>query len=145
MTAVRRIRMKKFKGPGLALLVGLVLLVFFKAGCTPNINNELKSFDKPSASDIDPGYPAADCEARAQNLGMVPDEVLVKFSPDAQPQALQRIQAELQLETIRKFHSPNLFLMKITDGTPVEAIIRKLKAYRDVEYAEPNYAVKANP
>ena len=76
---------------------------------------------------------------------MVPDEVLVKFNPDAQPETIERIQAELRLATLRQFHSTNLFLMKITDGSAVEAIVSKLKAYPAVEYAEPNYVVKANP
>lgn len=73
----------------------------------------------------------------------VPHEVLVKFNSDTDLQTIARIQAELKLETIRKFHSPNLFLMKITDGASVEAIIEKLQTYRAVKYAEPNYVVKA--
>ena len=56
-----------------------------------------------------------------------------------------RIQAELKLEKIREFRSPNLFLMKITDGTSVEAMIEMLRIYNEVKYAEPNYVVRANP
>jgi hypothetical protein len=43
---------------------------------------------------------------------------------------------------MRQFSSPNLFLMKITDGSPVDAVIKKLKTYEAVKYAEPNYVVK---
>jgi hypothetical protein len=145
MTIARRIRMKKTRGSNLSLLAGLVLVVLALACCGQNNNNNLKADKKPIDSKSNSGDPAANSRHQAQNSQFVPDEVLVKFDPDTQPETIERIQAELQLETVRKFRSPNLFLMKITDGTAVEAIIQKLKAYPAVKYAEPNYVVKANP
>ena len=71
------------------------------------------------------------------------NEVLVKFKPGVDADAIERIRAALYLETIRKFSSPNLFLMKITDGSSVEAVIEQLKTNEAVKYAEPNYVVKA--
>ena len=145
MAIARRIRMKMTKGSILSLLAGLVLVVLSAACCGQNNNNNLKSDNKPMDSDNSNGNRAANSRPQAQNAQIVPDEVLVKFNPDTQPETIARIQADLQLEALRKFRSPNLFLMKITDGTAVEAIIRKLKTYPAVEYAEPNYVVKANP
>jgi alpha-D-ribose 1-methylphosphonate 5-triphosphate diphosphatase PhnM len=49
------------------------------------------------------------------------------------------IQKKLHLETLRTFSSPNLFLMKITDHTPVKDMIKSLSKYNEVKYAEPNY------
>jgi hypothetical protein len=71
-----------------------------------------------------------------------PDEVLVKFKPEVDARSIADIRTELKLETIQKFSSPNLFLMKITDGTSVEKLIKRLNAYDAVKYAEPNYGVK---
>lgn len=144
MTIARRI-LKMTKGSSLSLLAGLVLVVLPLVCCGQNNNNNLKSDNKPIDSNISNGNRAANSRPQAQNAQIVPDEVLIKFSPDTQPETIARIQAELQLEALRKFRSPNLFLMKITDGTAVEAIILKLKTYPAVEYAEPNYVVKANP
>lgn len=134
MTVAQRIRMKMTRGSDLALLLSLVLVILPPAGCGQNSN-----------PNNDSGNRGAGSLPQAQNTQIIADEVLVKFSPDTEPEIIERIQTELQLETIRKFHSPGLFLMKITGGTAVEAIIRKLKAYPVVEYAEPNYVVKANP
>ena len=145
MTTARRICVKITGGSNLGLLAGLVLVVLPLICCGQNSNNNLKSINKPTGPDIDGGNHVATFRPRAQGSQIVPDEVMVKFNPDTAPEAIAAIQAELQLKTIHRFRSPNLFLMKITDGTAVEAIIRKLKTYPAVEYAEPNYAVKANP
>jgi hypothetical protein len=145
MTAARRICGKMIRGSNLGLLTGLVLVALSLACCGQNSDKNLKSDNKSIGSDISSGGHAASSWPQAQNSQMVPGEVLVKFNPDTQPQVIESIQVEMRLETVRKFRSPNLFLMKITDGTAVEAIIRKLKTYSAVEYAEPNYAVKANP
>ena len=73
----------------------------------------------------------------------VSDEVLVKFKPGTDADTIARIQTELNLKTMHNFSSPNLFLMKITDGSPVESVIKQLNTYEAVKYAEPNYVVKA--
>jgi hypothetical protein len=137
--------MKTTRGLSLGLLTGLVLMALSLANCGQNSDKNLKSENKSMGSDISNGDHTANSWPQAQNSQMVPDEVLVKFNPDTQPQIIERIQNELQLKTVRKFRSSNLFLMKITDGTAVEAVIQKLKTYSVVEYAEPNYVVKANP
>jgi hypothetical protein len=145
MTNARRLWMKTTRGSSLGLLMGLALVVLTLACCGQNSNNSLKSENKSMGSNSGGGENAENSWPRAQNSQIVPDEVLVKFKPDTLPEIIESIRVEFQLETVRKFRSSNLFLMKITDGTPVETIIQKLKTYPDVEYAEPNYVVKANP
>ena len=81
-------------------------------------------------------------QPEGQRFPYTPDEVLVKFRPETDATTIARIQTELKLETIQKFSSPNLFLMKITDGATVETTIKRLTTYKDVKYAEPNYGVK---
>ena len=71
------------------------------------------------------------------------EKILVKFKPEVDARTITEIQKAMKLEMIQKFSSPNLFLMKITDGASVETIIKRLNTYDAVKYAEPNYGVKA--
>jgi len=68
-----------------------------------------------------------------------PGEVLVKFREGTDEGTVARIQREAHLETIRVVSSPNLYLMKIVDGTQVEEMVERLRRYGEVAYAEPNY------
>jgi hypothetical protein len=81
-------------------------------------------------------------QPEGQRFPYTPDEVLMKFRPETEATTIARIQTELKLETIHKFFSPNLFLMKINDGATVETTIKRLTNYQDVKYAEPNNGVK---
>ena len=83
-----------------------------------------------------------DAQPQGPRFPYVPDEVLVKFKPEANTETITRILNKLKLETIHRYSSPNLFLMKITDGASVETTIKRLTNYKDVKYAEPNYGVK---
>lgn len=71
-----------------------------------------------------------------------PDEVLVGFRQGTDPGEIESIQKDLHLETIRIVSGRNIYLMKILDGSPVEAVIEKLRRYRQVSLAEPNYLRK---
>jgi hypothetical protein len=51
----------------------------------------------------------------------------------------EAIQKEVHLETIRLVSKPNLYLMKILDGSSVESVMERLRNYEDVQYSEPNY------
>jgi len=143
MAKKRRIRKKMTKGFGFCVLAGLIFLILPLA-CNGQNDNNLKSNKKTTESGIKKADQAGIAQPQAQQHEYVPHEVLVKFNPDTNPETIARIQAELKLEKVREFRSPNLFLMKITDGTSVEAIIEKLKTYEEVKNAEPNYVVKAN-
>ena len=127
-----------------SLCAGLFFFILPLACNGQNSNNNLKSENKTVESKMRSADRTGISQPQGQPQQYAPHEVLVKFKPDTDPQTIARIQAELKLETIRKFRSPNLFLMKITQGASVEAIIGKLKTYQAVKYAEPNYAVKAN-
>jgi len=144
MAKKRRIRKKMTTSFGFCVLAGLIFLILPLACNGHNDNNNLKSNKKTTESGIKKADQAGIAQPQAQQHEYVPHEVLVKFNPDTNPETIARIQAELKLEKVREFRSPNLFLTKITDGTSVEAIIEKLKTYEEVKYAEPNYVVKAN-
>ena len=69
----------------------------------------------------------------------VPGEIIVKFKDGTDDQVIKNIQRELHLETIRLVYKPNLYLMKILDGSSVENVIEHLQNYNEVKYSEPNY------
>ncbi len=75
----------------------------------------------------------------SKSNGYVKDEIIVKFVNGTDQKTISVIQKELRLETLRTFSSPNLFLMKITDNTPVKNIQKSLNKYKEVKYSEPNY------
>ena len=76
---------------------------------------------------------------KIKNKGYVPGEILVRFKDSTSAQAIKNIQRELHLETIRLVYKPNLYLMKILDGSSVESVIERLQNYKEVKYSEPNY------
>jgi len=79
--------------------------------------------------------------SRAQRRDYVPGQILVRFKDGVDEQDVEIIQEALSLKTIRVIRRPNLYLMRISDGTSVESIIERLMAFPEVSYAEPNYRV----
>ena len=75
----------------------------------------------------------------SKSTGYVKDQIIVKFTKGTDPKTISIIQKELHLETLRTFSSPHLFLMKVTDKTPVKNMIKSLNKYKEVKYSEPNY------
>jgi hypothetical protein len=69
----------------------------------------------------------------------VPGEILVKFHDGTSERAIQAIKRDLHLEPIRVVSKPNLYLMKILDGSAVENVVESLRGYKEVQYSEPNY------
>jgi hypothetical protein len=120
-----------------------VLLVLFLTGCgqTNEAGGPQPGPTAAQAESTGPHQPAG-LTSQERQFPYAPDEVLVKFNPEVEAGTIADIRAELKLETIQKFLSPNLFLMKISDGTSVEKMIKRLNAYGAVKYAEPNYGVK---
>jgi hypothetical protein len=143
MTMTRRIRKKMIKAFSFNLLAALIFLILPLA-CDGQNNYNLKSNNKTTESGIKKAENTGITKPQTQQHEYVSDEVLIKFNSDIDPETIARIQAELKLERAREFRSPNLFLMKITDGSSVAAIIEKSKTYKEIKYAEPNYVVKAN-
>ncbi len=74
-----------------------------------------------------------------KSKGYVSGEILIKFKDSTSAQAIKTIQRELHLKTIRLVYKPNLYLMKILDGSSVESVIEHLQNYKEVKYSEPNY------
>ena len=68
-----------------------------------------------------------------------PGQVIVKFKPVTRQQDIETIQTELHLKILQTISRPNVYLMRIENGTPVEEIIRQLQEFKAVKYAEPNY------
>lgn len=145
MTKTGQIRKRITKILRYSLSTCLIFFIVPLACNVQNGNNSLKSSNKTIKSKIKSADQTGISQLQGQPQQYVPHEVLVKFNPDTKPETIMRIRAELKLEKVREFRSPNLFLMKITDGTSVEAIIEMLRTYNEVKYAEPNYVVKANP
>ena len=79
-------------------------------------------------------YPAG-----GETKNYVPGEILVKFQDGTTDQIKEAIQKEVHLETIRIVSKPNLYLMRIRDGSSVESVMDRLGKFKAVQYAEPNY------
>ena len=79
---------------------------------------------------------------KAESAQYVPGEVLVKFKDGTDEQAIEAIQRELCLKTIRVSPKLHVYRMKILDGSPVEEVIKHLQGFKEVEYSEPNYIVR---
>ena len=77
--------------------------------------------------------------ATGETKNYVPGEILVKFQDGTSDQTKEAIQKEVHLETIRLVSKPNLYLMKILDGSSVESVMERLGKFKEVKYAEPNY------
>ena len=70
---------------------------------------------------------------------MVPSQILVRLREGTEPSAIERIQGEAGVRILKAVSGNTLFLMKIMDGSSIEDAIRRLKAYPEILYAEPNY------
>ena len=71
-------------------------------------------------------------------------EILVRFKPGTKTSTIKTIQEKLSLVTVRTLNVPDLYLMKITDETSVEVIIKNLNQYDEVLYAEPDRKYRIN-
>ena len=119
-----------------------MLLLLACGGQTGNSSNNHQQPEQTEAYGVKHTGQTGISQPQGQRQPYVLNEVLVKFKPGVEEDAIEGIRAASNLEIIRKFSSPNLFLMKITDGSSVEAVIEQLKTYEAVKYAEPNYVVK---
>ena len=72
-----------------------------------------------------------------------PGEILVKFKDDVTDDRKREIIETLDLETIRMVSRPNLYLVKVRGNSSVQGAIKRLQQFHEVEYAEPNYTLKA--
>ena len=77
--------------------------------------------------------------AGGETKSYVPGEILVKFRDGTTDQMKEALQKEVHLQIIRIISKPNLYLMKILDGSSVERVLERLGKFKEVKYAEPNY------
>lgn len=82
--------------------------------------------------------------AGGETKNYVPGEILVKFRDGTKEKAIEAIKTDLHLETIRIVSKPNLYLMKILDGSSVENVLERLRQCKEVKYSEPNYVRTTN-
>ena len=118
------------------LLFFLVLLISCAAQ-HPEGQEKTESHPKETEiqiSDQPKPYPVGE-----ERKNYVPGEILVKFKDGTTDQAIAAIQRELHLETISIVYKPNLYLIKILDGSSVESVMERLRHYNEVKYSEPNY------
>ncbi len=134
-------RILKNAAAGVRLLSGLSVILVLACGGQTGTGSP-RPEQKPAESGIGHTGQSGISQPQGQQQPYVVDEVLVKFKPGTDAKTIAHIRSALKLETRRKFSSPNLFLMKITDGSSVPSVIEQLKTYEAVKHAEPNYVVK---
>jgi hypothetical protein len=122
-------------------LAGLLLIMILTGCGQTNGTSSPQPGQTEAQADFKGKQQPKEVQPQGRQFPYAPDEVLVKFKPEVDAGTIAEIRTELKLETIHKFSSPNLFLMKITDGATVEATIERLSGYDAVKYAEPNYGV----
>jgi hypothetical protein len=135
-------RIRKNANRSVGIFTGLFIILVLACGGRTGSGNP-QPMQKSSESGVKRTAQGGISQPAGRQQKYVLDEILVKFKPGTRADTIERIRAAFKLKTMRKFSSPNLFLMKITDGSPVEAVIEKLKTYEAVKYAEPNYVIEA--
>lgn len=99
-------------------------------------DGSLPSKDQPSDTMNDSNY--GDTHPNVTENNAVAGQVLIKFKEGSDVESMHRIQRAFHLKPMKVVTEPNLYLMSILDGTPVEQKIQALKGAEEVEYAEPN-------
>jgi hypothetical protein len=104
-----------------------------------HLESQEKAASHPQAIEIQGSDQLKLSPAGGETKNYVPGEILVKFRDGTSDQIKEAIQKEVHLETIRIVSKPNLYLLKILDGSSVESVIERLGKFKEVKYAEPNY------
>jgi subtilisin family serine protease len=72
------------------------------------------------------------------------NEVIVKFKQNMKTQEASTIEKGLGLEKAKNLGPSGMKLYKIKKGSTVEGTVAKLKQFKNVEFAEPNYKLQIN-
>ena len=124
----------------LAIPLTLLVIFFLTISCADrHPETQEKAISHPQAVEIHGGDQPNLSPATGETKNYVPGEILVKFQDGTTDQTKEAIQKEVHLETIRIVSKPNLYLMRILDGSPVETVMERLGKFKEVKYAEPNY------
>jgi subtilisin family serine protease len=68
-----------------------------------------------------------------------PDELIIKFKPNASTKQTESIFSKHQFKTVKKFSLTKAKLVKTPKGQNINKIIEELKKDSSVEYVQPNY------
>ena len=117
----------------------IVILLLIISCADRHLEEQEKEASHPRAIGIQGGEQPKLSPEGGETKNYVPGEILVKFRDGTTDQTKKAIQKEVHLETIRIISKPNLYLMKILDGSSVESVMERLRNYEDVQYSEPNY------
>lgn len=122
-----------------------LVIVFFSVSCVnQGTESNGTSKNQTHVAKVHGSKPRVSDTSRQKSRKYVPGQVLVKFKQGTDQEAIEGIQKELALQTIRVVSKPYLYLMKITDGTPVEKMISRLQDFKQVLYSEPDYVMSIN-
>ena len=80
-----------------------------------------------------------DPSTKSSSPRFAPNEVLVKFKSGVSPERIASILKDSQTDVIAELLRGHLYHVRILDDRSVESAIARLRSYREVEYAEPNY------
>lgn len=69
----------------------------------------------------------------------VPGEVLVKFKPSVSQERIDAILKESGTELVTEVKSVGVHHVRIVGKESVESVVKKLSAFEEVAYAEPNF------
>ena len=118
----------------------MIVILFIIISCADRHQEaQEKKASHPRAIGIQGGEQPKLSPEGGETKSYVPGEILVKFRDGTTDQTKKAIQKEVHLETIRLISKPNLYLMKILDGSSVERVLERLVKFKEVKYAEPNY------
>jgi hypothetical protein len=121
-------------------IIQLLVIVLLTISCADRSSEvQEKAASHPQAIEVQVSDQPKLSPAGGETKNYVPGEILVKFQDGTTDQTKEAIQKEVHLETIRIVSKPNLYLMKILDGSSVERVLERLGKFKEVHYAEPNY------
>lgn len=74
----------------------------------------------------------------------VPGEALVKFKPTVSQERVDAILKETGTELIAMIKSIGVLHVRIVSKKSVETVVKRLSAFQEIEYAEPNMLSRAD-
>ena len=120
-----------------------LIIFFFMLSCANKGMNPRKNLTNHPQTEIYVKEHQKLVPLHKEKKNYVPGEILIRFRAGTDEQAIETIQRKLHLTTIKIVSRPNLYLMKILDGSSVEKIMERLQDFQKVKYSEPNHIVTA--
>jgi len=109
----------------------VIVILFLTISCADgHPESQEKAASHPQAIEIQGSDQPKLSPAGGETKNYVLGEILVKFRDGTSDQIKEAIQKEVHLETIRIVSKPNLYLLKILDGSSVESVIERLGKFK---------------